>query len=80
MPSDFSPLADGVILEILTALNVLQCRKVCKRLYQASKDCIVRLNLYVRTYCPQPPHDDATIRSTDNPEGMLTRPEIIDAQ
>ncbi|KXN81777.1 hypothetical protein AN958_03703 [Leucoagaricus sp. SymC.cos] len=79
---DFSWFADDMVLEILghlPALDIIRYRRVCRRIYLATKERSVWVNVFLRAECPLPPVDlaTATVREL---ESVLVRMEIIYAK
>ncbi|KAF9452898.1 hypothetical protein P691DRAFT_131951 [Macrolepiota fuliginosa MF-IS2] len=82
MSLDFSFFADDMVLEILghlPALDIVRYRKVCRRIYQASKERSVWIDAFLRAQCPLPSLDLETTPTQDI-ERLLVRMEIMDAK
>ncbi|KAJ3575335.1 hypothetical protein NP233_g1148 [Leucocoprinus birnbaumii] len=82
MSLDFSWFADDMVLEILghlPALDIVRYRRVCKRIYLASKERSVWVNAFLRSECPLPPLDLETA-PVEKLEKTLVRMEIMHAK
>ncbi|KAF5360967.1 hypothetical protein D9756_005017 [Leucocoprinus leucothites] len=82
MSLDFSWFADDMVLEILghlPALDIIRYRRVCRRIYLASKERSVWVNVFLRSECPLPPVD-LEKAPTEKLERILVRTEIIYAK
>lgn len=81
MPPDFSLFADDMVIEILgylSALDIIRYRRVCRRIFQASQERCVWVNVFWRTKCALPSIClDNT--STQQLERILVRAELMDA-